>query len=170
MKNLITLALVALIFSCQAPPPQRFFSESAEIDIIKALVKDYVEGNFDGYTDYYADTANIYHNSTEAMDANALVDGFQTELEVIATYGFEDVVYEMVLDATDETWVYFWGDWTGTLKANGQKIVTPVHADFQFVDGKIVREHAYFDNLPMVNALAEIAKAEEEAGEAEEEE
>ena len=57
----------------------------------------------------------------------------------------------------------------GNLKANDQELIVPVHVVYRFVDGKIASEYAHYDNLPLANALAEIAEAEEEAGEEDEE-
>ena len=168
MKNLIILVLAIFIFSCQPAQKQRYFSESAEIDLAREHIKNYVDGNFEGMVALYADTAKIFHNSTESVDAKALTDGMQTQLADISNYDFDDTYFEMTIDAQEETWVLFWGEWKGNLKANDKELIVPVHVAYRFVDSKIVTEYAYYDNLPLANALGEIAEAEEEAGEEEE--
>jgi hypothetical protein len=65
----------------------------------------------------------------------------------------------MILDDKGETWVYFWGTWEGTLSANGEKIELPVHLAMQFMDNKIVKEHGYWDNMPMREALSALEAA-----------
>jgi len=169
MKNLTVLVLAVFIFSCQPAQKQRYFSESAEIDLAREHIKNYVNGNFEGMVALYADTAKIFHNSTESVNAKVITEGMQTQLADISNYDFDDPYFEMVIDAEEETWVLFWGDWTGNLKANNQELIVPVHVAYRFVDDKIVSEYAYYDNLPLANALAEIAEAEEEAGEEEQE-
>jgi len=169
MKNLVILMLAVLIFSCQPEQKQRYFSESAEIDLAKEHIKNYVAGNFEGMLALYADTAKIFHNSTDPVDAKALTDDMRTSLADISNYDFDNLYFEMTIDAQEETWVLFWGDWKGNLKANDQELIVPVHVAYRFVDGKIASEYAYYDNLPLANALAEIAEAEEEAVEEEEE-
>ena len=82
-------------------------------------------------------------------------------LSNFSSYGFQDKgsFIEMVLDSEDETWVYYWANWHGTLKANGQEIDVPVHIASQYVDGKVVELHDYYDSAPITVALAEIEKA-----------
>jgi len=82
-------------------------------------------------------------------------------LSNFSSYGFQDKdsFIEMVLDSEDETWVYYWANWHGTLKANGQEIDVPVHLASQYVDGKVVELHDYYDSAPITVALAEIEKA-----------
>lgn len=170
MKNLIVLVWAVFIFSCQPAQKQRYFTESAEIDLAREQIKNYVNGDFESMVALYADTAKIFHNSTESVDAKTLTEGMLTQLAEISNYDFDDPIFEMIIDAEEETWVLFWGDWRGNLKANNQEVIVPVHVVYRFIDGKIVSEYAYYDNLPLANALAEIAKAEEESGEDEEEE
>ena len=75
----------------------------------------------------------------------------------MSSYGFNrDKEYiEMVLDKEDETWVYYWALHKGTLAANNKELSIPVHLAVQFVDGKIVEEHVYYDGTAM---NAEFAK------------
>ena len=89
----------------------------------------------------------------------------------VSSYKFDDkdLWYEMIIDDDDETWVNFWGNWRGTVAANGQELVIPVHLTLQFVEGKIVEEHGYYNLSEITAVLNEIATAakmtEEEATE-----
>jgi hypothetical protein len=65
----------------------------------------------------------------------------------------------MVIDNEGEKWVNFWGNWEGTLSANNKILSIPVHITSQFVDGKIVEEHAYYDLSKYMAAMNEIQKA-----------
>ena len=82
-------------------------------------------------------------------------------LSNFSSYGFEEKgsFSEMVIDKDDETWVNFWGNWKGTLKANNQELSIPVHLTLQFIDGKIVEEYGYYDTAPMMLVLQEIEAA-----------
>lgn len=83
----------------------------------------------------------------------------------MSAYGFNhDKEYvEMVLDKEDETWVYYWSTHKGTFAANNKELFIPVHLAVQFVDGKIVEEHIYFDGTAMNSEFASIAAAEAKA-------
>ena len=65
----------------------------------------------------------------------------------------------MVINDKKETWVYYWAPWNGEFAANNNKISFPAHLAFQFIDGKIVEEHLYFDATSMNAALREIEAA-----------
>lgn len=71
----------------------------------------------------------------------------------------------MVLDKEDETWVYFWGTHNGSVKATGKKLSMPVHLAVQFVEGKIVEEHVFFDGTEMNKAMEEAAAMQTESAE-----
>jgi len=42
------------------------------------------------------------------------------------------------------------------LKANAKELDIPVHLAWQGANGKIVEEHGYWDNQPLVTALQEL--------------
>ena len=70
----------------------------------------------------------------------------------------------MVIDDKGEKWVNFWGTWEGTIAANNQKLIIPVHLTLQFVNGKIVEEHGYYD---LSEYMAVMQKIESEMAEEE---
>ncbi len=159
MKKLILLGLVIVLFTaCQKNEPQRYFSESKEIDAVKALLKDYHAGNWEAWAGHYADTAKIYQNSIKAASVKETIANLKEILSNVSAYKFDDknLWYEMVIDKDKETWVNFWGNWRGKLSANGKEIVIPVHLTLQFVNGKIVEEYGYYNISEFVLALQEI--------------
>ena len=172
MRILIYLGVISFIFSCQSGPCTRYVTEAPEIEFAKALVNNYEKGDWDSWLQIYADTARIFHNSMTPITKDELKSGFVAGLESYSTYGFNGnpYFYEMIIDDKGEKWVYFWGTWSGTLIANEESIYIPVHLALNFRDGKIVREHAYYDRSPIVEAKAKSAVTEEEETEEEEEE
>lgn len=160
MKKLFLLAVTLIMFTaCQQE--QRYFSESPEIDSFKASISEYGSGNWEAWHSHFSDTAKVYVNSLKSITATDLENAQKEMLSNFSSYGFQDKgsFIEMVLDSEDETWVYYWANWHGTLKANGQEIDVPVHIASQYVDGKIVELHDYYDSAPITVALAEIEKA-----------
>ena len=162
MKKLFLLGLVFVLFtSCQKNEPQRYFSESKEIDVVKALLKDYHAGNWDAWTAHYADTAKIYQNSIKPASVKETNENLIKILSNVSSYKFDDknLWFEMVIDKDKETWVNFWGNWRGKLSANGKEIIIPVHLTLQFVNGKIVEEYGYYNISEYVLSLQEIESA-----------
>ena len=170
MKKLMLLGLATVLFiSCQQKEAKRYFSESPEIDVTKALLKDYHAGDWEAWTMHYADTAKIFHNSPKGASPKETTESLKEILSNVSSYKFNDdsLWYEMVIDKDDETWVNFWGNWEGKLAANGQELIIPVHLTLQFVDGKIVQEYGYYNISEFVLSLQSIeaAKAAEESEE-----
>jgi ketosteroid isomerase-like protein len=161
MKKIVLLVLtVVLLTSCKESEP-RYASASPEIDTVKALVEDYEKGDWEAWETHYADTAKVYHNSSEASSVAEVREGLGGLLENVSAYGFQDndMFHEMVIDDDGEKWVNFWGNWEGTLSETGEKMVIPVHLTIQFENGKIVEEHAYYDLSSYMAAMNAIASA-----------
>jgi ketosteroid isomerase-like protein len=157
MKKLITLALALVFLTACQEQPQRWTATSPEIDVTKALIKDYQEGNWESWIGHYADTAKVYHNSTESISAQQLSDGFKQTLADYSSYGFsdEETYIEMIIDNKNEKWVYFWGNWKGTVSETEKELTIPVHLALQFADTKIVEEYALYDTSAITKALKE---------------
>ncbi len=174
MKKLHLLGFTIILFvACQTNVKQ-FTMTSPEIDEAKALIKDYQEGNWEAWTTHYADTAKIFHNTwdenkgaTPAETAKSL----KATLSNMSNYHFEEEDelpwYEMVTNDKGSTWVYFWGNWKGTLAANNKEIKIPVHLSLKFANGKVVREEGFYNLSELTTALQEIEAA-KMASEAEE--
>lgn len=171
MKKLILAGLATvLLFACKSNAEPRYASTSPEIDVVKALIKDYEAGNWEAWMGHYADTAKVYHNTTEASTPAQVAEGLKANLEAAASYKFsdKDMYYEMIIDDQGEKWVNFWANWEGTVAANNKKLVIPVHLTLEFVDGKIVEEHAFYNMAEFVLMMQEIEAAKMEEGDPDE--
>lgn len=159
MRKLIWTGVVLLLIVACQQGPDRWTNQSPEIDAVKSLISDYNAGNWDAWKGHYADTAKLYHNSTEPADIAQTLEGLQGYLEPISEYGFsdKDVFYEMIIDDKNEKWVNFWGTWEGKVGALDRDLKIPVHLTAQFMDGKIVEEHAYYNLVDYMMAVNEIA-------------
>jgi ketosteroid isomerase-like protein len=165
MKKLSLLVLAVIMFTACQNKPQRYFADSPEINTLKAGIKAYETGDWDKWKSHFADTAKIYVNSTDPITIKKRAEGLKAMTKSMSSYGFNhDKEYiEMVLDKEDETWVYYWALHKGTFAANNKELAIPVHLAVQFVDGKIVEEHVYFDSTKMNAEFAAIAAAKEAA-------
>ena len=172
MKKPFLLGIALVLFVACQDKPQRYFPESAEIETVKAGINAYETGNWDKWRSHFSDTAKIYVNSIKPLTLDKRVEGLQTMTAAMASYGFNhDKEYvEMVLDKEDETWVYYWATHTATFASTNTKVSFPVHLSIQFIDGKIVEEHVYFDATTMNDGFAAIATAAQKEAEAASEE
>lgn len=169
-KVLFLCAGLALVLNACQEAPVRYTQNSPEIDTVKKLISNYDSKNFD--TSMYADTSKTYYNTNDvAMSASEAMDYHkQTDINYASRgFGNENQEYEMVVTDDGETWVNSWLDWKGTMAITGKEIEIPIHLTFQFVDGKIVREHGYWDPTEIVLELQKI-EAESKMMEEEQEE
>ena len=164
MKKIILLAGILILFVACKQGPERWTNQSPEIDVVKALIADYEAGNWDAWTGHYADTAKLFHNSTEPSGVTETLEGLKGYLEPTPNYGFsdKDIYYEMIIDDKDEKWVNFWGTWEGTVAALDRELKIPVHLTLKFVDNKIVEEHAFYNLAEYMQAMSDIAAMQEE--------
>ena len=169
MKNLVLSIFVVILLVACKQGPDRWTSSSPEIDVVKALISDYEAGNWEAWKGHYADTAKLYHNSTEPSGVDETLEGLQGYLEPTSEYGFsdKDIYYEMIIDDDNQKWVNFWGTWEGNIGALDRDLKIPVHLTVQFVDGKIVEEHAFYnlvDYMVAMNDIAAMTKDESDEG------
>ena len=160
MKKEIFIGLILLLVlnvSCEQKP-NRWTETSPEIDITKALIKDYEDANWTSWMQHYSDTAKIHHNSVDAITPQQLKQSFENSIANFSTYKFseKDIFYEMIIDAKNNKWVYFWGTWEGKIIGSDKELKIPVHLALKFVDSKIVEEYGYYDNTPMNEVFKEI--------------
>jgi len=163
MKKVIVLAMTIVLFiSCQEKE-QRYFSESSEINTVKAGIAAYEAGDWTTWKSHFADTAKIYVNSDKSISVDARITGLGEMSSAFSKYGFDhdDEFIEMVLDKEKETWVNYWAQHTATIAANNKLISIPVHLSVQFIDGKIVKEHVFFDGTEMNNQMEALANMSE---------
>ncbi|GAA4270326.1 ester cyclase [Hyunsoonleella aestuarii] len=161
MKKLFVFWLATILFVACQNEPQRYFSESPEIESFKTSLEQYKNGEWDAWSAHFADTTKFHVNSNKGISLEEFKEGQHDITSNFSSYGFLDQgsFIEMVLDKDDETWVNYWATWQGTLKANDKKINIPVHITSRYIDGKVVDFYNYWDSAPLTTALAEIEKA-----------
>lgn len=155
-KLLLPVLAVLLITACNQDV--RYTQNSPEIETFKAVIKDYDTKNYDNLANYYADTSKTSFNNTK-MDSKEVPEYHKANDVAFSSRGFiaKGQEFEMVKTDKGETWVNFWGDWEGTLSANGKVINVPIHLTVRFIDGKIVRDYGYWDGSELTLALQDIA-------------
>ncbi len=160
MKKVIVLVMTIVLFIACQEKEQRYFSESSEINTLKAGIASYEAGDWTTWKSHFADTAKIYVNSEKSISVDARVTGLGEMSSAFSKYGFDhdDEFIEMVLDKENETWVYYWAQHNATIAANNKRISIPVHLSVQFIDGKIVEEHIFFDATEMNNEMEALAE------------
>lgn len=158
-KLLLGVVLCTLIYACETP--QRYTQNSPEIESTKAIIKDYNAKNYEAVVSHFADTANVYFNSSKSFKAGKLPEYHNETDSNFSSRGFieKGQEYEMVVTDKGATWVNFWGSWEGTFAANGKKTTLQIHLTLQFIDGKVVTEYGYWDSAGIVLALQEIEAA-----------
>ena len=154
MKKIILIAFAITFTLGSCDQKKRYTQQSPEIDAYKKSIVAYENRNWEELASFYADTAKLRYNATK--------ENAQTVAQMIATtkkdalifsswkYDPKSAEYEMVVTDKGETWVNFWGNWEGTLKANNKVYVIPASLTAQFIDGKIVREDGYWDNTKLM--------------------
>jgi hypothetical protein len=160
MKILLIYLMPLLLLSCINESQERYTQNAPEIDTFKESIKEYENQNWEAFKTHYADTAKIFNNSTEKnpKSIDETIKEYQKNSEIFISWGFlkDTEEFEMVVTDRGQTWVNYWAVWQGRLAATNELFEVPCHVTVQFVDGKIVREHGYWDNAPIVLALREL--------------
>jgi len=158
MKKIFLIGLAAILFIACEQKAERYSTSGPEVDLVKALLADYEKGDWDSWTEKYADTAKVYYNQwDDSITVAQSLEGHKSTIALLSSYGFgEDVIYEKIISDGGNTWINFWGRWEGTLKENNKVLVLPVHLSVRVLDGKVVQENGFWDNSIMQTALEEI--------------
>lgn len=137
--------------ACDHEP--RYTQQSPEIEVMKSIIDNYNNGEWEVYQSNFADGAQIYFNSTEQNPATIqeIIAQQKMELEPLNGYTIDrqKEAAEMIIDDEGETWVNYWSVWKGTMAATSKTYETPIHITAQFENGKIVKAFGYWDNSPI---------------------
>ncbi|SNR61266.1 hypothetical protein SAMN06265371_106250 [Lutibacter agarilyticus] len=96
MKNLLLTGMVLLFLtSCQK---QRYTQQSEEIETVKKLISNYNAKEYASVVSHFADTANVYFNSSQSFKASKLPEYHAPTDAEFSSRGFidEGLEYEMV--------------------------------------------------------------------------
>ncbi len=162
MKNILLSALMLIsMLSCQVDKNERYTRNCAEIDLLKNGIEYYENGDWDKWTEQYADSAKIYQNTWFIWSSPEVTrDKHKSLISNLSHYGFEreNLSMERIIDDKGRTWVNSWALWRGTLKGNNKVIEIPVHLTIQFVDGKIVEEWGFWDTATLNDELKSLGQ------------
>lgn len=139
----------------------RYTQQSPGIDFVKAFHAAYNTSDWATMEKSYGPGAKITHNNAPQRNAAEMTNSFRAVAEQFSSYRIdlgEALIIEQVIDDKGEMWVNFWSYWAGTVAATKEEIRFPVHATYQLVDGKIIEEYAYYNEIPMENALGNARK------------
>ena len=158
-KTLFVFGILILFNACKLDQDDRYKTASTEIDLLKKGLTDYENGNWGEWSKQYTDTAIIFHNTwIDTSSVEEVKVRHQNLIAQLSSYTFSDNdrYYEQIIDDKGKTWVNFWGVWKGTLKANSQEIIIPVHLTIQFKEGKVVEEIGYWNTAKLNDELKKI--------------
>jgi hypothetical protein len=152
-KLLILIFVIGFCVSCS----QNYSRTGPAVDLFKAAVEDYQNGDWDAWASKFADTAKIHHNVPEGKGITAAeqIEVFKPMVAALSSYGFdEDAWYEQVVTDEGHTWVNVWAEWHGVIAANNKEIIIPVHITARVEDGLIRREFVYYNPSELEDTLA----------------
>lgn len=158
-KSILTGITLLLLLACNKE--MRYTQNSTEIDIIKTIIKDYDTKSYESLIMHYADTSITRFNNTKMYSRDVAKYHKSNDIN-FSSRGFDikNQEYEMIKTDDGKTWVNFWGNWRGTLAANGKEIMIPVHITVRFINEKIVEENGYWNTSELNTALQSIQKSE----------
>lgn len=167
MKHLLTLILGSFLFflGCDtiSTAPEEVASSSPNINVGKAMVKAYHTGDWDTYSQYYADSAKIWRNKNWSKDPGLSVaeyiSALQEVLEGMEDYRFEGQTWQNIIDDNGDNWVLFWGVWVGQSSLTAKEYEIPVHVVFMMEDDKIVMQGDFFNDSELVIDLMALAES-----------
>ena len=163
----LMIAGIAILAACSAPPssgPTNIaFTEGKGADSIQMFFDSYVKGDWATLRSVYHDTAAVYHNASDKMSADSIVNFHKArranydkvEAQVAVPL---DVDYKVGLLA-GEHWRTAWAELTLTVKGTGEVVRLPMNIAWLIKDGKVVREHAFYNSLGLFQALTKAQAA-----------
>lgn len=169
MKRLCYLAIagLALVAACSAPPPAApanvALTEGGGIDSIRMYFDNFVKGDWAAMRGVYSDTAAIYHNASDKMSADSIVAFHKARREnyekVEADVAAPLVVNYGMGEMKGMHWRTMWGEIRLTIKGTGEVVRLPLNMAWLMQDGKVVREHAFYNSLGVYQALMKAKEA-----------
>lgn len=154
MKKSLLVVVMAITVNAWAPVQAQgtFSSEGEIVDGLKALAATYVEGDWDAYRSFFADTVSFYPSTVEAVSMDERIEAHMVAHDLFDEIEFIDTGYG-VIENDGETWGVMWGTWSGKNAATGEVIRIPMHIGIRYIDGKGVAEYGYWDTAPLQAAI-----------------
>lgn len=137
------LIIISVLASCTNPS---YVEKAPEIDILKSIFYSSPEDRATLFQQHYADDAQIYWNSTTPVTWKELLIGIEESLKRFDEFQvMPSHEIHLIKNSKGERWVAFWT--AIKVRVGENEEVIPIHVSAQFVDLKIVKEAAYWDNL-----------------------
>ena len=159
---LVALGISQISICQESQTTKQYFEECTEIDLAKKLMDAYLEQDWETYRSCYSDTARIWQNAWYSSDSGISIDqelnATKEFVSNLASYTYEETIWEMIINNNGDKWVHFWGKWVGKLNSEGEELVVPVHIAFGIAGDKVVYEAGFWDNLPMHLAQQKLEK------------
>ncbi len=140
-----TSFFVAVLFATSCSSTQ-YFESAAEVDILKNTVYASSKERSTIFKKSYSPSAQIYWNSTVPLNWHELLLGIEeslTQFDEFELLPTEEI--HLIINSKGERWVGLWS--VMRVKVGDRERFIPFHVSAQFIDTKIVREAAYWDNL-----------------------
>jgi hypothetical protein len=147
--------LTSICFVACQQPKKHYFEASPEVDSVKKSLTAFLNQDWVTFRSLYSDSAKIAINTSDKEKFINNDQHLESEKEAFTTFTdikFQDVDYKMVITDKGEKWVLMWYNAIAKTKG-GVDVKFPAHETFRFVEGKIVFQHNYYDNLPICLAL-----------------
>ena len=146
MKNIIILSMAVLLGTSCQQIEERLARSSDEIDVVKNLIQDFQESNWEDQTKHYSSDALIYHNDWQTgSTVNETKKFLKSILADATSYKFnKPLIFENARnDSGKITGVHFWA----TLSINTKQgaIEMPMHLSFHMDEGKISGEYGFYN-------------------------
>lgn len=167
MKRLcyLLIAGVALFAACSSPPPaaprNEAVTEGPGADSIRMFFDNFAKGDWTALRTMYSDTAGIYHNASVKMSPDSIVNFHKARrenYEKVEAQVFAPLVVKYGTgEMSGQHWRTAWADLTITIKGTGEVVRIPMNIAWLIQDGKVVREHAFYNSLGIFQALTKAA-------------
>ena len=166
MKKIFILFIATLFIGC-APTGVQVSVDDDKSNAIRAHFQNYLNNDMDGLKTLWSPDLQVFANSTEPISLDDLVATLQAQHAtfdpITMTWGNGEVDLGQWVETTNYpagpandavTVTQTWFNWNATSKLSGETINLPAHISFIWgPDGKIVREHHFYDTTEMVAAI-----------------
>ena len=154
MKKMLFFLITICFVACQQLKKQ-YFEASPEIDSVKKSLTAFLKQDWITFRSIYSESAKIAVNTSDKEKFINNDQHIESEKEAFITFTdskIQDVDYKMIITDKGEKWVLMWYNAIAKTKG-GVEVKFPAHESFRFVEGKIVFQNNYYDNLPIYLAL-----------------
>lgn len=126
------------------------------LNIAKATVKAYEEGDWDEIRSFLSEDARIYGvGNTDSLNVDQTLTYWSRGRDDASPNLSEKETWLPVSieEGTRQgNWVFYWGTNTLTYR-NGEDISFPFHVSMKIEEDKITEAHFYYDNMKIIRAL-----------------